>query len=147
MTPENLLAALGTLGVRVEAIGDRLRYHPASVVPPELLEQMRRHKLAILALLRGQSADQPAATEPPTAPRELALARQLARTWTETRSQLEQLVLGTAERKGYPRVQLARGVWLLPGRDPWQRFAMSPCTRPEGLIRALEELLGRPAEG
>jgi len=125
--------------------GDRLRFYPAEAVPPELLEQMRRHKPEILALLRGQSAAQPG--EPSTAQQELSLAHQLAKAWADARSQLEQLVLGLAERKGWPRVQLARGVWLLPGHDSWHRFATNPCTRADGLIRALEELLGRPAEG
>jgi hypothetical protein len=148
MSPESVLASLARLGVRVEAVsGNRLRYHPASAVPPELIEQLRQHKMAILAMLRGQPADQPAATEPPAAQRELTLARQLAKTWADVRSQLEQLVLGLAEHRGYPRVQLASGVWLLPGRDPWRRFAANPCTQPSGLIRALEELLGRPVEG
>jgi hypothetical protein len=126
-------------------IGDRLRLSPAEAIPPQLLEQLREHKPEILAMLRGQAADQPA--EPSTAQQELASARQLAKTWTDTRSQLSRLVLSLAERRGYPRIRLAPGVWLLPGHDSWHRFAANPCTQPSGLIRALEELLGRPVEG
>jgi hypothetical protein len=144
-TASSLLARLAALGVRLSAAGDRLRFYPAEAVPPELIEQMRQHKPEILALLRGRAADQPA--EPSTAQQELSLAHQLAKAWTDTRSQLERLVLGLAERRGYPRVQLARGVWLLPGHDSWRRFVSNACTRPEGLICALEGLLGRPTEG
>jgi hypothetical protein len=146
VTAKDLLADLTRRGVRFAVIGDRLRLSPAEAIPPELLEQLRERKPEILALLRGQAADQPAATEP-AGGQELSSAHQLARAWADARGRLERLVLSLAERRGYPRVQLARGVWLLPGHDSWRRFVSNACTRAEGLIRALEELLGRPVEG
>ena len=39
-----LLARLKTLGVQLSVDGANLRYKPASVVPPELVEAMRQHK-------------------------------------------------------------------------------------------------------
>jgi hypothetical protein len=40
------------LGIRIEALGDRLRYSPRSVVTPDLAERMKIHKGELLAVLR-----------------------------------------------------------------------------------------------
>jgi hypothetical protein len=48
-----LLATLRARGVVVEPRGDRLRVRPASVVAPEELDALRRHKAELLALLTG----------------------------------------------------------------------------------------------
>jgi hypothetical protein len=47
-----LLVDLARRGIRLEARGDRLRYHPQSAVTPDLLELLKADKAALLALLR-----------------------------------------------------------------------------------------------
>ena len=49
-----IISDLHALGVRIEAHGDKLELAPASVIPPELVEQVRAHKPAVLAHLRWQ---------------------------------------------------------------------------------------------
>jgi len=44
-------------GVRLEAVGDRLRLYPRSAVTPELMEQLRAHKSTLLAALRTDAID------------------------------------------------------------------------------------------
>ena len=47
-----LLNKLNALGVQLSVDGDNLRYKPASVVPPDLVNQMRQRKVEIIRLLR-----------------------------------------------------------------------------------------------
>ena len=49
----DLLAHLRALGVSVGVQGDRLWYEPRSVVAPELVDRLRRHKADLLLLLGG----------------------------------------------------------------------------------------------
>ena len=58
MTPEALVAELRARGVELRAVGDRLRYKPASALTPADVEVLRQHKAAVLALLRA--AERPA---------------------------------------------------------------------------------------
>jgi hypothetical protein len=51
-----LLAELRAIGVEVVAHGDRLRFKPPSAVTPELRERLRKHKEALLALVRDTPA-------------------------------------------------------------------------------------------
>ena len=74
-----LLTQLATLGVAARAVGAALRLSPASKVPPELLDSLRTHKAALLALLSGADAMAPApAPEPETPP-----AEPIAETWPD----------------------------------------------------------------
>ena len=54
MSLAQLLLDLAARGIRLEASGDRLRFHPRSAVTPELIERLRDHKESLLAVLRGQ---------------------------------------------------------------------------------------------
>jgi hypothetical protein len=65
MSADELLLELDQRGIRLEAAGDRLRYHPRTALPPELLARLRTHKGDVLALL-GRSAT-PTARLPPSA--------------------------------------------------------------------------------
>ena len=49
-----LLADLAVRGIRLEADGERLRYHPRSALTPKLLERLKAHKADLLALLASQ---------------------------------------------------------------------------------------------
>jgi hypothetical protein len=165
-----LLAKLARLGVAVTIDHGKLSCRPAALLPPELRREIVAHKCELAALLASKAeetgpdaapAPQPAeppasATGAPDAPpadpgypadAELLLARQLAKSWSDTRAELERLVLSAAERKCWPRIQLDQGVWLLPGKQAWQRYAGNPCTTPDGLVRALEVLHGHPGAG
>jgi hypothetical protein len=64
MSAAHLLADVARLGVRLEAHGDRLRYHPRSAVTPDLAERMKAHKAELLVLLRPMPHAVPA---PPAA--------------------------------------------------------------------------------
>ncbi len=65
---DGLLTRLGTLGVRLEAAGDRLRYDaPRAALTPELLADLRRHKGGLLAHLTGDGAERVVARAPVTA--------------------------------------------------------------------------------
>src|SRR6185503_10643717 len=48
-------------GVELVPVGDRLRFRPASAVPPELRERLRVHKAEVLALLAPSALPGPAA--------------------------------------------------------------------------------------
>lgn len=54
MTARALLAELRRRGIRLAAAGGRLRYRPASQVPPELQALMAQHKSALIALLEAE---------------------------------------------------------------------------------------------
>ena len=51
-----ILQILQTLGVKVEVIGDRLRFQPASRIPSDLVCRIREEKPAILQALRNRPA-------------------------------------------------------------------------------------------
>jgi hypothetical protein len=54
MTAAALVAALRAYGVELMPAGNRLRFRPASKVPPELLETLRQRKAEVLELLGSQ---------------------------------------------------------------------------------------------
>ena len=53
MSVNNLLAALGRLGILLKADGDRLRFYPKTAVTPELVECMKAYKGELLEMLRS----------------------------------------------------------------------------------------------
>ena len=55
MTAAALVAELRALGVELAPAGDRLRFRPASRVPPDLLARLRERKAEVLALLAEDS--------------------------------------------------------------------------------------------
>jgi len=52
MTVTQILSELERRGVRLEAVGDRLRYRPKDAVPAEMVEVLRAHKEELLQALR-----------------------------------------------------------------------------------------------
>ena len=57
MNALELLAELDRLGVAVALAGDKIRLGaPAGVVPPDLLETLRRHKPELVAMLKRKDA-------------------------------------------------------------------------------------------
>ena len=52
MSATELLSDLGLLGIRLEADGERLRYHPRSALTLDLVERLKAHKAELLTLLR-----------------------------------------------------------------------------------------------
>ena len=55
MSAAELLMDLGRLGIRLEADGERLRYHPRSALTPDLLGRLKANKGELLTLLRDAS--------------------------------------------------------------------------------------------
>src|SRR6266545_4974089 len=51
MTAAALIAELRARGVELIPTGDRIRFRPASAVPPDLVERLRHHKAEVLRLL------------------------------------------------------------------------------------------------
>ena len=51
-----LLADLARRGIRLEADGERLRYHPRSALTPDLLDRLKAHKAELLTLLLRATA-------------------------------------------------------------------------------------------
>lgn len=51
------MADLAGRGIRLEAHGDRLRYHPRSAITPDLVDRLRDHKAELLAILRPDAAE------------------------------------------------------------------------------------------
>ena len=51
MTAAEVLVELRGRGVTLEAQGGRLRFSPVGAVPPPLVEELRRNKAALLALV------------------------------------------------------------------------------------------------
>jgi len=56
VTAVALLAQLSGLGVTAWADGGTLRFKPASLIPPDVLADMRAHKVALIALLTAPVA-------------------------------------------------------------------------------------------
>jgi hypothetical protein len=57
-TGSQLLESLRNLGVAVWVVGpDRLRFEPASKIPPEMVPRIREQKPAILEALRNRLAE------------------------------------------------------------------------------------------
>jgi hypothetical protein len=75
MTASDLLSDLQRAGVRLEAVGERLRYFPRSAVTPELVARLREHKAELLAVLRPE----PEATNPAS-----VVCRCGSTKWTDT---------------------------------------------------------------
>ena len=75
-----VLHQLEALGVSLEVAGDKLRYRPASKVPPDLVEALRQYKGELLASLRYQEVglrpvgdgQPPDLSQPPRTREELA---------------------------------------------------------------------------
>lgn len=65
MTAAALMVDLMRLGIRLEARGDRLRFHPQSAVTPDLAEQLKANKAELLRLVaqRNAAAHPPATIE------------------------------------------------------------------------------------
>jgi len=59
VTAAALVAALCSRGVELVPVGDRLRFRPASKVPPELLAHLREHKAEVLRLLTAPRPTSP----------------------------------------------------------------------------------------
>jgi len=57
MTASDLMRTLEARGIRLEASGGRLRYHPASALPPDLRESLIEHKVEVLALLKTEDPE------------------------------------------------------------------------------------------
>ena len=55
MRTSDILRQLETLGVTITSSGDKLRLKPASRVPPQLMEALRRDKTEVMAYLHKQS--------------------------------------------------------------------------------------------
>jgi hypothetical protein len=55
MSAAELLMDLGRQGIRLEADGERLRFHPRSALTPDLLGRLKAHKGELLTLLRDAS--------------------------------------------------------------------------------------------
>lgn len=51
MTAAELLSDLTTLGIQLEARGERLRYWPRSAATPDLVARLQAHKGELLAML------------------------------------------------------------------------------------------------
>jgi hypothetical protein len=51
----DLLSELRNRGVTLEVQGDRLRFHPKTAVPRELVEDLRNHKAILLEELRSET--------------------------------------------------------------------------------------------
>ena len=62
MNVGSLLDELHSLGVTLEAHGDRLRFWPVNAVPPDLVEHLRANKQEVLAHLERHPATDQAPT-------------------------------------------------------------------------------------
>jgi hypothetical protein len=54
MTGTEVLERLEVLGVKLEVVGDKVRLTPGSLVPPDIIEELRQHKSEIIAHLTGK---------------------------------------------------------------------------------------------
>lgn len=56
MNPARILEELERAGVHLEVVGDKIRMRPPEAIPAEMLNLVRRHKPALLDLLRDREA-------------------------------------------------------------------------------------------
>lgn len=54
MSARELLLDLDRLGIRLEAEGERLRFHPRSALTTDLLDRLKAHKAELLAMLHPE---------------------------------------------------------------------------------------------
>jgi len=54
MTGTEVLERLEVLGVKLEVVGDKVRLIPGSLVPPDILEELRQHKSEIIEHLTSK---------------------------------------------------------------------------------------------
>jgi hypothetical protein len=59
VTAAALVEALRSRGVELVPVGDRLRFRPASKIPPELLERLRERKGEVIAILTARPSEVP----------------------------------------------------------------------------------------
>lgn len=57
MTASELITTLEKRGIKLEACEGRLRYHPASALPPDLRDSLIEHKVEVLALLTTEDPE------------------------------------------------------------------------------------------
>jgi hypothetical protein len=57
MEPTEILTTLQTLNISIDVNGDKLVLTPGSMVPPELVPEIREHKAELLALVRPPSSE------------------------------------------------------------------------------------------
>jgi tubulysin polyketide synthase-like protein len=90
-TAELVLSRLRRLGVTLTPVGDKIRCRPGSVVPPDLLDDLRRHKPEILKHLTAGAGSErmPASADP-------AQARNIEKTPTEAEVLLNKLLDGSS---------------------------------------------------
>lgn len=112
-----LLRELDSLGVELDADGDRLRFRPASAVPPAIRHRMRTLKPDLLDLLRQRQA-----------PDALAAALRIGGRAVEV-----------TYRELGPLTPTADG-WRCPDamQGPWRERFVEACTRLHRSIRVLE---------
>ncbi len=55
MDAENIIQRTRKLGITLALVGDRIRYAPRQKAPPELVDDLRRHKADIISHLQRQT--------------------------------------------------------------------------------------------
>jgi len=55
MDAENIIQRTRKLGITLALVGDRIRYAPRQKAPPELVEELRRHKADLVSHLQHQT--------------------------------------------------------------------------------------------
>jgi hypothetical protein len=64
VNPSDLLSELQARQVELMVVGDRLRIRPVEALPPDLREELRRHKAEVVELLKARSGPGLAAALP-----------------------------------------------------------------------------------
>ena len=59
MSVETIIRKAIELDITLTAVGDKIRYRPASVAPPDVVEKLRQHKPEVLEHLRRHEAPMP----------------------------------------------------------------------------------------
>ena len=57
MNAEGIVERAHALGISLSVAGDRVRYAPKSVAPPDFVETLREHKAEVLTYLRDYRTD------------------------------------------------------------------------------------------
>ena len=108
MNATRLLEDLTRLGIRLEAFGDRLRYHPRSAVTAVLADRMKAHKAELLAMLQA----------PDVQPTDIVAAG-----WTEQETPDGWRILERADMAGLEIIDLPDPCPNCGGLEVWQDMA------------------------
>jgi len=141
MTGTEVLERLEVLGVKLEVVGDKVRLIPGSLVPPDILEELRQHKSEIIEHLTSKRyplkyPDAPADDKELTEIENRVLTKGYVLLWSNTLNDFVAFYKTEADREKIPPGFVPYSDKELFGKN------LSPCKHTLRLIHEAKKLGG-----